>query len=83
MSLALGKRGSKIVQHSEVDAGEAHVVPELLAMSVREVVHRFALRVNYSRYMYQNSVLVGSTRMFPLSPSQTLRSVYAGGPVEL
>ena len=40
---ALCVHRSEIVQHSEVDAGEAHVVPELLAMSVREVVHRFTL----------------------------------------
>ena len=33
----------KIIKHTILDAGETHVIPELLAMSVREVVHRFAL----------------------------------------
>ena len=40
---ALCVHRSKIVKHTILDAGEAHVIPELLAMSVREVVHRFAL----------------------------------------
>ena len=43
MSLTLGISRSEVIQHSEIDSGQTHVVPQLLPVCVREVVHRFAL----------------------------------------